>query len=36
MIYFVRICKTGVLLVSNGKIACDLVRECSDDSHEYA
>ena len=35
MIYFMRICNTGVLLVSNGKISCDLIRACSDDSHEY-
>ena len=27
---------TGVLLVSNGKISCGLIRVCSDDSHEYA
>ena len=35
VIYFMRICNTGVLLVSSGKISCDLVRVCSDDSHEY-
>ena len=34
MIYFMRIYKTGVLLISNGKISCDLIRVCSDDSHE--
>ena len=34
MIYFMRIFNTGVLLVSNGKILCDLIRACSDDSHE--
>ena len=26
---------TGVLLVSNGKILCDLICACSNDSHEY-
>ena len=36
MIYFVRICNTGVLLVRNGKISCDVIRVCSDDSQEYA
>ena len=36
VIYFMRICNTGVLLISNGKISCDLIRVCSDDSHEYA
>ena len=36
MIYFMRICNTGVLLVSNGRIPCDLIGVCSDDSHEYA
>ena len=36
MIYFMQICNTGALLVSNGKILCDLIRVCSDDSHEYA
>ena len=25
MIYFMQICNTGVLLVSNGKISCDLI-----------
>ena len=35
VIYFMQICNTGVLLVSNGKISCDLIRACSDDSHEY-
>ena len=34
MIYFMRICNTGVLLESNGKFSCDLIRACSDDSHE--
>ena len=34
MIYFMRICNTGVLLVSNGKVSCDLIRACSDDSHD--
>ena len=29
------ICNTGVLLVGNGKISCDLIRVCSDDLHEY-
>ena len=32
MIYFMRICNTGVLLLSNGKISCDLIRACSEDS----
>ena len=32
VIYFMRICNTGVLLVSNGKILCDLICACSDDS----
>ena len=36
VIYFIQICNTGVLLVSNGKILCDLIRVCSDDSHEYS
>ena len=36
MIYFMRIWNTGVLLVSSGKILCDLIRACSNDSHEYA
>ena len=37
MIYFMQICNTGVLfIVSNGKISCDLIRACSDDSQEYA
>ena len=35
MIYFMSICNTGVLLVSNGKILCDLICACSDDLHEY-
>ena len=35
MIYFMSICNTGVLLVSNGKILCDLICVCSDDLHEY-
>ena len=35
VIYFIRICNTDALLVSNGKILCDLIRACSDDSHEY-
>ena len=35
MIYFMRIYNTGVLLVNNGKILCDLI-VCSDDSHEYS
>ena len=34
VIYFMRICDAGVLLVSN--ISYDLIRACSDDSHEYA
>ena len=34
MIYFIRICNTDVLLVSYGKISYDLIRACSDDSHE--
>ena len=36
MIYFMRICNSGALLVGNGKISCDLIHACSDDSHEYA
>ena len=36
MIYFMRICNTGALLVSNEKLSSDLIRACSDDSHEYA
>ena len=35
VIYFVRICNTGVLLVNNGEISCDLIRARSDDSHGY-
>ena len=34
VIYFMRICNTGVLLVRNGKILCDLIPTCSDDSHK--
>ena len=37
MIYFMRICNSGVLLVSNGKISCDLIHVCSDhelDTHD--
>ena len=34
MIYFIQICITDQLLVSNGKISCDLISVCSDDSHE--
>ena len=33
-IYFMQICNTGVLLVSNGKILCGLICACSDDSHD--
>ena len=36
MIYFKLICNTGVLLVSNGKISCDLISVCCDDCHEYS
>ena len=36
MIYCMRICNTGVLLVSNEEILCDLIPACSDDSYEYA
>ena len=31
VIYFMQICNTGVVLVSNGKISCDLIPACSDD-----
>ena len=34
MVYFMRICNTGALLVSNDKISCDLIHACSDDLHE--
>ena len=32
VIYFMQICNTCVLLVSSGKILCDLICVCSDDS----
>ena len=34
VIYFTPLCNTDVLLSRNGKILCDLISACSDNSHE--